>query len=129
LLTFLGRTQELPALSLAPAVRQAAVQAEGLRRRPERLAEAGSAAAFRGVLLAASVVLTQSGAEGSAAVVQVRDVPRLAWRAGRLVECLNRVARMQQVRHRRVTPGLLSLKRGYWNRRPFRTGRRRKQTP
>jgi hypothetical protein len=131
LLTFLDRTQEqLAALPLAPAVRQAAVQAEGLRQRPERLAAAGpSAAALRGVLLAASVVLTLSGAEGSAAVVQVRDVLRQAWRASSLVECLNSVARMQQARHRRLTPGLLSLKRLYWNCRTFRTGRRRKQTP
>ncbi len=45
------------------------------------------------------------------------------------MECLNGVARMQQSRHRRMTPGLLALKRLYWNCRVFRTGRRRKQTP
>lgn len=131
LLTFLDRTQEqLAALPLSPAVRQAAVQAEGLRQRPERLRAPGpSAAALRGVLLAASVVLALSGVEGTAAVAQVRDVLRQAWRASSLVECLNSVARMQQARHRRLTPGLLALKRLYWNCRTFRTGRRRKQTP
>jgi hypothetical protein len=45
------------------------------------------------------------------------------------VEYLNSVARMQQSRHRRMTPGLLSLKRLSWNCRVFRTGRRRQQTP
>jgi hypothetical protein len=45
------------------------------------------------------------------------------------VECINSVARMQQSRHRRMTQGLLDLKRLYWNCREFRTGRRRKKTP
>ena len=81
------------------------------------------------MLLAASLVLALSGTEGTAAVAQVRNVLRQAWRASSLVECLNSVARMQQSRHRRMTPGLLALKRLYWNCRTFRTGRRRKQTP
>jgi hypothetical protein len=45
------------------------------------------------------------------------------------VECLNSVARMQQARHRKMTQGLLDLKRQYWNRRRFRIGRRKGQTP
>lgn len=131
LLTFLDRTHEaLATLPLSPAVRDAAVQAEGLRQRPEGLrGTSPSAAALRGVLLATGLVLTLSGAEGSAAVAQVRQVLRQAWRASSLVECLNSVARMQQARHRRLTQGLLALKRLYWNCRAFRTGRRRKQTP
>jgi hypothetical protein len=131
LLTFLGRAHErLAALPLSPAVRDAAVQAEGLRQRPEGVRGAGpSSAALRGVLLAASLVLALAGAEGTAALAQVRQVLRQAWRASSLVECLNSVARMQQSRHRRMTPGLLALKRLYWNCRLFRTGRRRKQTP
>jgi hypothetical protein len=36
---------------------------------------------------------------------------------------------MQQARHRRLTAGLLDLKRLYWNGRAFRTGRRRGKTP
>jgi hypothetical protein len=52
-----------------------------------------------------------------------------AWRARSLVECLNSVARMQQSRHGRMTPGLLALKRLYGNCRTFRTGRRRPKTP
>jgi hypothetical protein len=131
LLTFLDRTHErLATLPVAPAVADAAVQAEGLRQRPEGVQGAGpSAAALRGVLLATSLVLALTEAAGAEAVAQVRGVLSQAWRASSLVECLNSVARMQQSRHRRMTPGLLSLKRLYWNCRAFRTGRRRTKTP
>jgi hypothetical protein len=54
---------------------------------------------------------------------------RQAWRASSLVEGINSIARMQQARHHRMTPGLLALKRLYWNVRRFRTGRRRGKTP
>jgi hypothetical protein len=129
LLTFLDRThQQLATLPLSAAVREAAVQAEGLRQRPERLRGASpSAAALRGIVLATALVL--SGPVALEAVAQVRQVLRQAWRSSSLVECLNSVARMQQSRHRRMTQGLLSLKRLYWNCRTFCTGRRRKQTP
>ncbi|MGH7223911.1 MAG: hypothetical protein ACRELF_11825, partial [Gemmataceae bacterium] len=131
LLTFLDGTHErLAALPVSPAVREAAVQAEGLRQRPEGLQGVGpSSAALRGVLLVTGLVLSLSGAAGLVAAGQVRQVLRQAWRASSLVECLNSVARMQQSRHRRMTAGLLSLKRLYWNCRTFGTGQRRKQTP
>jgi hypothetical protein len=131
LLTFLDRThQQVEALPLSAAVREAAVQAEGLRQRPERLRGASSsAAALRGIVLATGLVLSLSGPLALEAVAQVRQVLRQAWRSSSLVESLNSVARMQQSRHRRMTPGLLSLKRLYWNCRTFRTGQRRKQTP
>jgi hypothetical protein len=45
------------------------------------------------------------------------------------VECLNSVARLQQGRHRKMTQGLLDLKRLYGNCRVFRTGRRRQKSP
>jgi hypothetical protein len=131
LLTFLDRTHEqLAALPLSSEVRESAVQAEGLRQRPEGFRGASlSAAALRGVLLATGLVLSLSGPVAIEAVAQVRQVLGQAWRASSLVECLNSVARMQQSRHRRMTPGLLALKRLYWNCRTFRTGRRRQQTP
>jgi hypothetical protein len=131
LLTYLDRTHDqLAALPLTPGVREAAVQAEGLRQRPEGLrGKDSSAAALRGVLLITSLVLSLAGAEGVQAVAQVQGVLRQAWRASSLVECLNSVVRMQQSRHRRMTPGLLTLKRLYWNCRTFRTGQRRRQTP
>ena len=131
LLTFLDGTHErLAAAPAAAALRAAAVRVEGLRQRPEGLrGDEPAAAALRGVLLAAGMVLTLAGAEGEAALGQVRGVLGEAWRASSLVECLNSVARMQQARHRKMTAGLLALKRLYWNCRRFRTGRRRNQTP
>ena len=131
LLTFLDRVQEqLAALSASPAVVGAAVQVEGFRRQPEGL-RGGEACAgtLRGVLLAAGLVLTLSGSVGERALAEVRAILAGAWRASSLVECINSVARMQQSRHRRMTQGLLDLKRLYWNCRAFRTGHRRKQTP
>jgi hypothetical protein len=131
LLTFLDGTHaRLAALPVSAALRDAAVQTEGLRQRPEGLrGDNPSAAVLRGVLLATGLVLALAGAEGAAALTQVRHVLRQAWRASSVVEGLNSVARMQQARHRRLTPGLLALKRLYWNCRAFRTGRRRKETP
>jgi hypothetical protein len=46
-----------------------------------------------------------------------------------VVEGLNSVLRMGQGRHRRLTQGLLDLKRLYWNLRPFGTGQRQQRTP
>ena len=87
------------------------------------------AGARRGVLLAAGLVLALSGEVGQQALARVRAILDGAWRASSLVECINSVARMQQSRHRRMTQGLLDLKRLYWNCRAFRTGHRRKRTP
>jgi hypothetical protein len=131
LLTFLDEAQaRLAALPVAAEVRETAVRVEGLRRRPEALAGEGPpAAALRGVLLVAGLVLTRSGEAGAEARARVARVVGGVWRASSLVECLNSVARMQQARHRRVTPGLLDLKRLYWNCRAFRTGRRRGKSP
>lgn len=131
LLTFLDQVQEkLAAMSAPPEVVEAAVQVEGLRRQPEGLRGTETrAGALRGVLLAAGLVLTLSGAAGERAVAEVRRILDGAWRASSLVECINSVARMQQSRHRRMTQGLLDLKRLYWNCRVFRTGHRRQRTP
>jgi hypothetical protein len=131
LLTFLDEASRgLSSLALPEELRAAAVRAEGLRQQPEVLRNEGpSAGALRGVLLAASLALSLSGEAGRDALEVVRGVLRGVWRASSLVECLNSVARMQQGRHRKMTQGLLDLKRLYWNCRPFRTGRRRGQSP
>jgi hypothetical protein len=62
-------------------------------------------------------------------VLSVRAILHGCWRASSLVEGINSVVRMQQARHRKLTPGLINLKRFSWNCRRFRTGRRRKQSP
>jgi hypothetical protein len=131
LLTFLDQAREgLSSLPVAGELLAAAVRVEGLRRQPEGLQGAEvSAAALRGVLLAAGLVLSLSGAAGAQALALVRGTLRGVWRASSLVECLNSVARMQQGRHRKMTQGLLDLKRLYWNCRAFRTGHRRRKSP
>ena len=62
-------------------------------------------------------------------VEQVRNVFQTCWRASSLVEGINSVVRMQQARHRRLTAGLIDLKRFYWNCREVRTGRRKGHAP
>jgi hypothetical protein len=122
--------RKLGALDLPAELQEAALDQEGLRRRPELLqGETAQAAARRGVILACTVILAGAGALGQATVKAVRRVLRNSWRASSLVECVNSVVRMHQGRHRKVSQGLLNLKRLYWNCHVFRTGRRRGQSP
>ena len=81
------------------------------------------------MLLAAGLVLALAGAAGEQAVRLVHGVFSGVWRASSLVEGLNSVLRMQQARQKRLTPGLLDLKRFYWNLHTFRAGRRKGQSP
>jgi hypothetical protein len=116
--------ERLAGLGLAPDVLSALLDLEGLRRQPGRLS-----AATRAWALARTVQLTKSCPDWPEQARRVRAVLRGVWRASSLVECVNSVARMQQARHRKMTQGLLDLKRLYWNLRRFRTGRRKGQTP
>lgn len=131
MLNYLDRVQEqLTALPFPPEVTQAAVQQEALCRRRELCqGDNPKAAAMRGVMLACAVVLGKADSVGQQAVAAVRDILRRAYRASSLVECINSVLRMQQAQHRKLTQGLLNLKRLYWNCHTFRTGRRRGTTP
>jgi len=131
MLNYLDRVQEkLAALPFAAEVKPAAIRQEGLRRRPEAWqGDHPQAAARRGVLLRCAVVLSQAGAEGLHAATAVKEICRRAYRASSLVECLNSVLRRQQAGPRRMTQGLLDLKRLYWNCHTFGAGRRRKTTP
>jgi hypothetical protein len=130
MLNYLDRVQEkIAALPFAEEVTQAAVRQEALRRRPEALrAETPKAAALRGVLLMCAVVLHKAD-EGLQAAAAVKDLFRRAYRASSLVECINSVLRMHQAGHRRMTQGLLDLKRLYWNCHRFQAGRRRRTSP
>jgi hypothetical protein len=121
---------KLQKLPFPDEVKQAAVRQEALRRRPELLkGENPKAAALRGVMLACAIVLAKTAETGQQAVAAVREIFRRAYRASSLVECINSVLRMQQAQHRKMTQGLLDLKRLYWNCHTFRTGRRRNTTP
>jgi hypothetical protein len=130
-LTYLDEVQrKLDALPVPPEVRQAAVRQECLRRHPQLCqGETSQAAALRGVVLVCAVVLAKAGAVGQQAVQGVQAIFRTTWRASSLVECINSVLRMQQARHRKMSQGLLDLKRLYWNSHRFRSGRRRGTTP
>ena len=114
----------LAGLGLDPDVLSALLDLEGLRRQPWRLS-----AATRTWALVRTVQLTKACPEWRDEASRVRAVLRGVWRASSLVECVNSVARMQQARHRKMTQGLLDLKRLYWNLRRFRTGHRKGQTP
>jgi hypothetical protein len=116
--------QRLADLGLAPDVLSALLDLEGLRRQPWRLS-----AATRAWALVRTVQLAKACPDWRDEARRVRAVLRGVWRASSLVECVNSVARMQQARHRKMTQGLLDLKRLYWNLRRFRVGRRKDQTP
>jgi hypothetical protein len=123
--TFLDQVGErLAGLGLETEVLSALLDLEGLRRQPGRLS-----AATRAWALARTVQLAKSCRDWPEQARRVRAVLRSVWRASSLVECVNSVARMQQARHRKMTQGLLDLKRLYWNLRRFRTGRRQGQSP
>ena len=123
--TFLDQVQHrLAELGLAPDVLSALLDLEGLRRQPWRLS------AVTRVWASVRVVqLTKACPDWRDEARRVGAVLRGVWRASSLVESVNSVARMQQTRHRKMTQGLLNLKRLYWNLRRFRTGLRRDQTP
>jgi hypothetical protein len=123
--TFLDQVQgRLAGLGLDPDVLSALLDLEGWRRQPWRLS-----ATTRAWALVRTVQLTKACPDWREEARRVAAVLRGAWRASSLVECVNSVARMQQARHRRMTQGLLDLKRLYWNLRRFRVGRRKDQTP
>jgi len=123
--TFLDQVQErLAGLGLDPDVLAALLDLEGLRRQPWR-----RSAGTQVLALVQAVFLTKACSDWRVEAGRVEAVLRGVWRASSLVECVNSVARMQQARHRKMTQGLLDLKRLYWNLRRFRTGRRKDQTP
>jgi hypothetical protein len=130
-LTYLDEVhRKLQALPVPAEIREAAIRQETLGRRPELLQrDNAQAAALRGLLMICVVILAKAGAVGQHAVAGVRNIFRNTWRASSLVECLNSTVRMQQARHRKMTQGLLDLKRLYWNTHTFRTGRRRGASP
>jgi hypothetical protein len=129
--TFLDQAaRRLGELGLEEDVLSALLGLEGLRRQPWRSrGSTPAAAAARGLALARVVQLekTSPGWRGRAA--EANRVLRGVWRASSLVECVNSVARMQQSRHRKMSLGLLDMKRLYWNLRRFRAGHRKGRTP
>ena len=129
--TFLDQAaRRLGDLGSEPETLSALLGLEGLRRQPWRSqGTTPAAAAARGLALTRVVQLEKTSPGWREQAAGVNRVLRGVWRASSLVECVNSVARMQQARHRKLTQGLLDLKRLYWNLRRFRTGHRKDQTP
>jgi hypothetical protein len=63
------------------------------------------------------------------AYARVSRVLRRVLRSSSVVECMNSVVRMHQARHRKLTQGLLYVKRLHWNCREFASGKRRGHCP
>ena len=129
--TFLDQAQRrLAELGLDPDVLSALLDLEGLQCQAWRLSESTpGSAATRAWALARTVQLAKAEPHWQDFAGRVRELLRGVWRASSLVECINSVARMHQGRHRKMTQGLLDLKRLYWNLHQFRAGHRKNQTP
>ena len=128
--TYLDRLEgKIEALAVGAELKEAVLRSEGIRQTLQREQGQGRQVVLRGLLVVWSVVIAAAGEQGRQAVAALRQTLRYCGRASSCVEGLNSVVRMQQGRHRKMTQGLLDLKRLYWNLRKFRTGRRKKTSP
>ena len=76
-----------------------------------------------------ALVRARLGEKWPEAYARVSGVLARVVRASGAAECVNRVARMHQARHRNLSQELLDLKRLYWNCRGFVEGKRRGRCP
>lgn len=130
-LTFLDRLhRRLAEAEPDAALRRVCVRRWWLRHRPgQPTVQPQTAPAYVQMLLDAKVRDGELTATEQAAYERVAHVLRTTVRASSAVEGINSVLRMQQGRHRKITQGMLDLKRLYWNCRPLQTGRRRGRCP
>lgn len=130
-LTFVDRLQRrLVEAEPDTALRRAWVRRWWLRHQaPRSAALPPTAPAQVQALLDAKVRDSPLTAAEQASYDRVAAVLRTTVRASSAVEGINSVLRMQQGRHRKMTQGLLDLKRLYWNCRRLQTGKRRGRSP
>lgn len=130
-LTFLDRLhRRLAEAEPDAALRQVCVRRWWLRHQAARpAAPAASAPGYVQALLDAKVRDGSLTPVEQAAYERVAEVLRTTVRASSAVEGINSVLRMQQGRHRKMTQGMLDLKRLYWNCRRLQTGKRRGRCP
>ena len=130
-LTFLDRLhRQLQEAEPNAALREALVRLWWLRRQRPRGSNTGAVAGAGHVAHQVQRVVCQRlDVHWAESYRRVSGVLRQTVRASSAVECMNSVLRMHQARHRTVTPGLLDLKRLYWNCRAFREGKRRGRCP
>ena len=129
-LTFLDRLhRRLAEVEPDPSLRPAWVCRWWLRHRAPQPTAATTALEHVQALLDAKIRAGELKPEEQAAYDRVAAVLRTTVRASSAVEGINSVLRMQQGRHRKMTQGLLDLKRLYWNCRRLQTGKRRGRCP
>jgi hypothetical protein len=130
-LTFVDRLhRRLAEAEPDAALRQVWVRRWWLRHQAPRLAEPPQTTlAAAQALLDAKVRAGERTATEQGAYDRVAAVLQTTVRASSAVEGINSVLRMQQGRHRKMTQGLLDLKRLYWNCRRLPTGKRRGRCP
>ena len=129
--TFLDRMHGALALIPVPQeLRDALVRLWWLRRqRPRKSVEGSVTGAGHVAHLVQQEICQKLDPNWREWYRQVAAVLRGTVRASSAVECMNSVLRMHQSRHRTLTPGLLDLKRLYWNSRAFRGGKRKGKCP
>ncbi len=130
-LTFVDRLQQRLAEAEPDAVwRRAWVRRWWLRHQaPRSAALPPTVPAQLQTLLDARIRDSHLSTAEQASYDRVAAVLRTTVRASSAVEGINSVLRMQQGRHRKMTQGLLDLKRLYWNCRRLQTGKRRGHSP
>lgn len=130
-LTFVDRLhRRLADAEPDPVLRGACIRRWWLRHRAPRATEPPQTAQAQvQALLDAKVRDGELTAVEQAAYNLVAQVLQTTVRASSAVEGANSVLRMQQGRHRKMTQGLLDLKRLYWNCRRLQTGKRRGRCP
>ena len=131
-LTFLDRTQRQMALAEPRTeLRAALVRLWGLERATaaRRPSPGCGGGAYRAAVVVQRVLCAQLAADWSESYGRVWQVLAGVVRASSAVECMNSVLRMQQGRQRRMSQGMLDLKRLYWNCRRFRSGKRKDRCP
>ncbi|QEH37383.1 hypothetical protein OJF2_59730 [Aquisphaera giovannonii] len=127
--TFLDRLHaDLEALPIAAGLREALVRLWWLRRRRPR-GTGPAAGAGHVAHLVQRVYCSKLDDDWAKWYAAVSAILRGVVRASSSVECMNSVLRMHQSRHRTITPGMLDLKRLYWNTRRFRGGKRKGECP
>ena len=129
--SFLDRMHnQLAQLPMAQELREALVHLWWLRRQRPRQAVVGPVAGAGHVAYLVQQELCQKlDPNWRAWYREVAAVLRGVVRASSAAECMNSVLRMHQSRHRTMTPGMLDLKRLYWNTRVFRGGKRKGRSP
>jgi hypothetical protein len=81
------------------------------------------------MVVMAQLLCQRLAPDWSEAYARVGHILAYTVRASSAVECMDRVLRMYQARHRHVSQGMLDLKRVFWNCRPFTHGKRRGACP